>query len=384
MMFHSLDRARRLRGRLMDAAGLGPDEAPYRVAASRPGFRLRAYGGPPSAPTLLILPAPIKRAYIWDLSPAASTVRRALAAGLRVYLVEWTAPGERTGQTTTTGPAADFGLAGYAGRLIPDALDAVAADGGGRRVLLAGHSLGGTLAAIAAAFQPERVRGLVLLEAPLAFGPKAGVFAPLVAAAPPAGGGRSPPGAVPGSFLTAVSVAAAPDSFSAQVWRDRLASLADPRDALLHSRVIRWTLDEFPMPGRLFADIVESLYRQDLFAQGRLRIGGQTVGPARLRMPILAVVDPHSTVIPPESALAALDALDGHPVRVLHYTGDRGVALRHIGVLVGRSAHSALWPVIFAWMAGLERPPTGPADVDRSNTGNRRSGLQGIDHAVPR
>jgi len=341
-MLHVLDQVRRFRGTLMDAVGLGPDEAPCRVVTSRPGCRLRAYGGPATGPTLVIVPAPIKRAYIWDLAPGASVVRHALAAGLRVYLVEWTTPDRGT---------ADFGLAEYVGDLVLQALDAVAADGGDRRVLLAGHSLGGTLAAIFAARHPERVRGLVLLEAPLAFGPKAGVFAPLVAGSPPLDGLHAVTGTVPGSFLTGVSVAAAPDSFAAEVWRDRLASLANPRDAVLHSRVIRWALDEFPMPARLFEDIVEALYRQDLFAQGRLRIGGQAVGPDRLHMPILAVADPHSTVIPPESALSALAARD---VRVLHYTGDRGVALRHVGVLVGRSAHATLWPAIHAWMVALD------------------------------
>lgn len=340
-MLHALDRYRRFRGTLMDAAGFGPEEAPYRRVSSRPGVRLRAYGGPSSGPVLVVVPAPIKRPYIWDLAPDTSAVRLCLAAGLRVYLLEWTTPDAET---------EGCGLADYAGRFIAGALDDVAADSGESRVLLAGHSLGGTLAAIVAALQPERVRGLVLLEAPLAFGPDTGAFAPLVASAPRAGAMRSVFGTVPGSFLNAVSVAAAPDTFAAEVWRDRLASFADPRDARLHSRVVRWMLDEFPMPGHLFEDIVEDLYRQDRFAQGRLRIGGCEVGAAGLRMPILAVVDPHSTVIPPA---ATLSALAGREERVLHYTGDRGVALRHVGVLVGRSAHRTLWPAIHAWMAGV-------------------------------
>jgi polyhydroxyalkanoate synthase len=49
------------------------------------------------------------------------------------------------------------------GQYLPTAVDAIAGDGGGERVLLAGHSLGGTLAAIFATLNPDRVRGLVLL-----------------------------------------------------------------------------------------------------------------------------------------------------------------------------------------------------------------------------
>src|SRR4051794_39461638 len=63
------DRVRRLGGRWFDAIGFGPIETPSRSLRSLHGAELRAYsaGGPvlPSEPALLIVPAPIKRAYIW-------------------------------------------------------------------------------------------------------------------------------------------------------------------------------------------------------------------------------------------------------------------------------------------------------------------------------
>ena len=174
-----LDEARRRAGRALDAAGLGPAEAPSRVAAAMPGARLRAYQPPGAAsrgPVLLIIPAPIKRAYLWDLLPEVSVVRRCLSRGLRVYVLEWLDPG----------PAEDdFGLADYAKRLPLAALDAVASETGEAAPVLAGHSLGGTFAAILAALHPERARGLVLVDAPLAFGPdRGGPLARAVAAAP--------------------------------------------------------------------------------------------------------------------------------------------------------------------------------------------------------
>ncbi|HYD70890.1 alpha/beta fold hydrolase [Azospirillum sp.] len=337
---HMMDRMRRMRGLMLDAAGFGPEETPFRVIAARPGFRLRAYGGPADGPALLIVPAPIKRPYIWDIAPGSSAVRRCLDAGLRVHLIEWTEPDEG---------APDTGLADYADRHIAAAVDAVQAGGGAKRVLLAGHSLGGTLAAVFAAAHPQRVAALLLLEAPLAFGPNAGDLAALVAKAPPAGTLLDGAASVPGSLLNNASVRAAPDAFSGEVWRDRLASLGDPQDTRLHTRVIRWTLDEFAMPARLFEDVVERLYREDRFAKGTLPLGSRTVGSAAIACPVLAVVDPRSTVIPAAATLSALSAVP--EVRVLHYTGDRGVALQHVGVLVGRSAHEGLWPQITEWLS---------------------------------
>lgn len=93
--FALLDQARRGAGQALDVAGLGPVEAPFRVATELSGARLQAYQPPgtaPRGPVLLIIPAPIKRAYIWDLLPEVSVVRHCLRRGLRVYLLEWLDP----------------------------------------------------------------------------------------------------------------------------------------------------------------------------------------------------------------------------------------------------------------------------------------------------
>ena len=72
-----IDNARRQIGAAFDAAGLGPQETAYRVVAELPGARLRAYFEPhdTAGPALLIIPAPFKRPYIWDLMPEVSAVR---------------------------------------------------------------------------------------------------------------------------------------------------------------------------------------------------------------------------------------------------------------------------------------------------------------------
>ncbi len=344
-----VDEARRQAGRALDAAGLGPVETPSRAVVAMPGARLRAYQPPgaPAAggPVLLIVPAPIKRAYVWDLLPEVSVVRRCLDRGLRVYLLEWLDPG----------PAEDgLGLADHAGSLPLAALDAVAAETGEAAAVLAGHSLGGTFAAVFASLHPGRVRGLVLLDAPLAFGPDTGgPLARAVAAAPRARVLRSMAGSpVPGSFTALLSTAAAPDAFVAQRWGDLAASLGNPLAAAVHARVERWALDELAMPGRLFEEVLERLYREDRLAAGTLEIGGRRVGLDRLRSPVLAVTNPPGRVVPPASVLEGLASMPPEaPQRVLEYGGERGPALQHLGPLVGPEAHARLWPDILDWIA---------------------------------
>lgn len=244
-MFNLMDEARRQAGRALDAAGFGPQEAPFRVVAEWPGARIRAYHPEGvEGPAILILPAPFKRAYIWDLLPEISAVRRCLERNCAVYV----------------------------------------------------------------------------LECP-----------------------------VPGSAINLLSASAAPDAFQRQRWTDLFQSLGDARALKIHARVERWTLDEFPIPGQLFEDVVELLYRENLFSRGTLPVGGEVTGVDRIRAPVLAVLNPPGEIVPPASITTALDTA-GLEHETLTYEGEPGPALQHVGPLVGPMAHARLWPALLDWI----------------------------------
>ena len=165
---------------------------------------------------------------------------------------------------------------------------------------------------------------------------------------------------MPGSFLDVVGTLAAPVSFHLARYADLMLSLGDPALLARHVRVQRWALDEFPVPGRLFEDVVERLYRRDEFMAGTLAIAGRPVGPTALTAPLLTVVNPHSRVIPPESILPFHHAAASARKQVMRYRGDVGVAVQHVGVLVGRNAHRVLWPMLLHW---VDRVSAGPPSL---------------------
>jgi len=341
-LFEQLDRMRRAQGGMMDALGLGPEEQPYREVHRQAGVALRRYGGEEAAggPVVLIVPAPIKRPYIWDLFPEVSVVRRCLEAGASVCLADWQpAPPQ-------------LGLADYAGRLILACLDAARAE----RAVLVAHSLGGLFAAIFAALHPERVQGLALLCAPLHFGADTPVLDRLAAGLD----AQELPDALPGSFLSTASANAAPVTFGAERLADALLSAADPAWLRAHLRVERWALDEFPLPRRLVAELATQLMREDRFVAGTLEVDGRRAAPAQVVAPLLCVLDPRCRLVPPAAMMPFVEAASSPDKTVLRYEGDVGVVLQHLGPLVGRNAHAHLWPQITAWMARLDRGQYGP------------------------
>jgi polyhydroxyalkanoate synthase len=336
------DEARRLQGLVLERLGYGPVTTPSRTVCESSIADLIAYQDPgPERLCALLIPAPIKTHYIWDLDPAVSAVRRFLHAGLQVYLVRWRRPPAKRG----------LGLAAYGDDAIAKCLDALRAETGQERTILAGHSLGGTLAAIFASLHPERVHGLVELEGPIEFGE--GMIEALVAAVPETLARMESADTVPGTLLDVASVQADPLGFGAEPWLDLLASSPDPERRRLHLQVRRWTLDETPMAAALLDEVANRLYRDNQFAEGRLEVGGRLATPGAITAPVLGVLDPNSRIVPPSSIEAYRGRTRSSGVTLATYTGESGVVMQHVGVLVGRNAHRTLWPQIATWLQSV-------------------------------
>lgn len=326
----------------LDSANPAVRESDHHIVLSEEGFALKGYARKKdSGPALLLVPAPLKAAYIWDIIPRASVVRRCLAAGFGVFLVEWRAPGSN-GQR----PA----LADYADRFLDRCLQAIRNETGQERAFVAGHSLGGTFAAIFAALHPERIQALVLLGAPLNFGAEIGAFGPMVAATAPIEKPVELPGDIPGSFLNSISMLASPETFAWSRALDLLQSLPDSAALETYFAVERWTLDERPLARRLFQELREQLFRRNRFMRGTLVLAGKRSSPEQVTSPLLAVVDARCPITPPAAVLPFVRAVRSSEKQVLWYEGDVGVSLQHVGMLVGKNAHQRLWPRILEWL----------------------------------
>jgi polyhydroxyalkanoate synthase subunit PhaC len=336
--FAMTDKLRRAQGDALDALGLGPRECTFQLISSGPCWRLRAYGGPKAGPVLLMVPAPIKRPYIWDLAPAVSAVRYCLHHGFRVHLLEWMPP-------RVDGSA---GLDAYGGRAIAACVEAISNQSNGTLPFLLGHSLGGTLATIYCAMEPRSVRGLVLLGAPLCFEQTLSRFRDALVALIPKEFPESE--VVAGSLLSQISAVASPNTFVWLRWMDAALSLADPAAMDIHARIERWALDEVALPSKLINQIVQWLYRENRLCHGTLAVLNRTVGPANMMIPTLAIVNTDDEVAPMSSVAPFLGKMPTDDTRIIEHPGEIGVGLPHLSMLAGRAAYARIWPQIIAWL----------------------------------
>jgi poly[(R)-3-hydroxyalkanoate] polymerase subunit PhaC len=336
--FGMADVLRRVQGDALAALGLGPSECAYRIIASGPYWRLRDYGNHGTSHCLLIVAAPIKRPYIWDLTPATSAIRYCLRGGLHVHLLEWLPASRRTSNSGLD----ECMLA------ISACVAKVSVECQGAKPFLIGHSLGGTLAAIYGALASATIRGLVLLGAPLCFQPAQSRFRDAIVSLVPSTLPAAEP--FPGSLLSHMSALASPDTFIWSRLMDAASSLTDRHALEVHGRIERWALDEVALPGKLVQQIVEWLYRENRLCRGALNIGDTLVGPSSLSAPTLAIVNMADEVAPLASLKPFTDAMPARKARIIEYVGESGVCLQHLGILVGREARAKVWPDIVSWL----------------------------------
>lgn len=294
-------------------------------------------------PPVLLVPAPIKRAAVLDLTARASLKRRLAALGCRPFLLAWSDP---------TAADDERGLAAYV-HMIREAASVVRALAKEKPWLI-GHSLGGTLCTIAALEDAHELQGLVLVHSPLAFAPGSSPFRDALAQlAPTLGAVR---GLVPGTLLSILSTFAAPGTFLFARTADLWASIGDREALALHLAVERWTLDEIALPGALVREVVSRLWWEDALVRGRLSLAGRSLTPDDLSLPLLAVACPADVVAPPAAVVPFLAAVRHAPVRLVLWPFECGTVFAHFSAVLGRRAHARLWPAIVAWMRAQARP----------------------------
>ena len=107
-----------------------PFESDYRMISTGPHWCLREYADAHAEgrPSVLIVPAPIKRPYIWDFAPSVSAVRHCLDHRFCVYLVQWTSASDDV-QSIGVGEHAKDAISECVARVTDETQDARSSSG---------------------------------------------------------------------------------------------------------------------------------------------------------------------------------------------------------------------------------------------------------------
>ena len=296
--------------------------------------------------TVLIVYALVGRYQMIDLEADRSFVRKLLAEGINVYMVDWGLPSRAQRWLTI-----DDYVSGY----LDNCVDVIRARERIEKINLMGICQGGVFSTCYSALFPEKVARLVLTVTPLDFHgdigkPERGVgYMNLWARA------LAPDdidqlvdslGNAPGPLVGFAFLMMNPVMNTTKYTIDLLDILDDDKKLLGFLRMERWIADRPTNPGEVVRQWFKDLYQGNKLIKNELVLGGRTVDLRRITMPVLNVYAQGDVVIPNACSQGMHGRFGTDDYSELPVPGG------HIGTFVGGKAQKILAPSIAKWLLG--------------------------------
>ncbi|MBK8999497.1 MAG: alpha/beta fold hydrolase [Myxococcales bacterium] len=294
-------------------------------------YRFRASEASSGRAPVLLVPSLINRWYVLDLRPGASLARALVDAGFDVYCLDWGVPEaeDRYLDWDT--------VVGRVGRMVRR----VQRESGAPRVGLLGYCIGGTLAAIHTALEPDSVAGLVNLAGPIDFA-EGGFLAHMVNPRWFDPQAIADAGNVSAQQMQSGFVALRPTAQLGR-WLSFFDRLGDPERLEAYQALEEWASANIPFPGAAYAKYIRDLYQENALARGEHHVAGRRVRLGDIRCPVLTVVTDRDVICPPPAAQALNDLSSSSDKSLLVIPGG------HVGAVVGGSAPKQLYPRLAEW-----------------------------------
>jgi polyhydroxyalkanoate synthase len=289
------------------------------------------------AEPVLFCYALINRPYILDLLPGRSVVGCYLDEGFDVYLIDWAAP---------TAADRHLTLEDYVCGFLREAVRFVRQAHGRTDLHLLGYCMGGTLSAMHAALDPESVRSLTLLAAPIDFSGRESLLHLWTDRKNfDVDAFIDRHGNCPAWFLQTCFLFMKP----VQNFLEKNLALYDQMDEeqslVLYFAMERWINDNVPIAGETFRTFVRRLYQENALVKGELQLGGTPVDLGRIEAPVLILTASNDHLVAPASTEGIRPHLGGADIRSM--TTEAG----HVGLVVGARAQKTIWPQATRWLA---------------------------------
>ncbi len=315
------------------AIGTSPKELVYRDGHVKLFRYVPARQREELAAPLLIVYSLVNRFDMIDLQPDRSVVRRLLALGADLYVIDWGYPTPSDRWATMEDYVETLG----------DCVDEIRARHGLDKLDVLGICQGGFFTLCYAALNPERVRNLITMIVPVDFDLDQTLMAKLA---------RNTDvdrlvdtlGNVPGRLIAQQFLMRSPFAQYIQKYAD-LVDLFEDHDALLtFLRMEKWINDSPDHPGETFRTWIKDCYQQNRLVKGSFVLGGRVVDLQDVTMPILNLYGERDDIVEPASSAALGTYVGSTDVTV------RSFPVGHIGMYVSGKTQQRLPATIVEWL----------------------------------
>jgi len=122
--------------------------------------------------------------------------------------------------------------------------------------------------------------------------------------------------------------------------------------AELEARFRAWFTSPLDLPGTYYLEVVETLYRRNELATGRLIALGKQIDLKTIQAPMFLLAARSDEVVAPAQLFAA-ERLVGTPAQMLK---KETAPCRHLGLFMGKTVLREFWPQIASWLLEREEP----------------------------
>lgn len=283
---------------------------------------------------VLVSYALVNRWEMMDLQPDRSFIRRLVAEGIDVYLIDWGYPTKVDRYKT---------LEDYILGNINDCVDYIRQAHEIEKVNLLGVCQGGTFSLIYAALFPEKVKNLVTLVTPVDFDNEEGLLfkwaKDMDVDAIVDGFG----GVVPGDFLNTGFDLLKPLN-KTRKYMALPETLADKSSLMNFLRMEHWVADSPAQAGETYRRFIKDMYQQNKLIKGQFVLGGKKVDLKNINMPAMTIYAKDDHIVPPATTKPIDKLISSKDKELLEFPGG------HIGVFVGSRSQKLLTPAVAKWL----------------------------------
>lgn len=328
------------------------------VDGSRRAIQRRQHAVP-----LVLIPPLGVTTETFDLMPRRSLVRYLVAAGFKVYLVDWGRPQKRHGR---------LGLKDYSYTMMGEALQKIRKHSGSADLSMLGWCMGGLLILLyQGQARDPHLRNIITVASPIDLESGSGVVGGLAGAASALNG----PAQLVGNYSKLRLTTLDPARLSLPPWMttlvfkmtdpvgavttywDLMTRLSDRQFVESHSTTSDYLNNMLMYPGGVLQDMAVKVVGDQQLSKGRVEVGDNVAELHSIESNFLAFAGETDILVPPDMAEKIVEIVASEDKEFRVAPGG------HMGVIIGSKAQNAVWAESVEWLA--KRSAKTPAKARR-------------------